>query len=772
MNSTQDTNRLPARFELPAWASWGWRLLRRLAVTAGILVAAAVLLELASSLFAPGFSTRFLLAGEFNGQPVWKDNQFFPYRFFPKRTAQPPLPIVALQQPAKGTLRICLLGGAAAMGMPEPAFGLARQLEFLLRHRYPGHPVEVIPMAVAGGNSHVLREVARDLKHLRPQAVVVMIGNEEVAGPYGPATGLGRFHHSSRIARLLTLFSRTRLSQVVQAVTDRLFPARTDLDAWQSTEPITLRGRMTPQDPRLRAVQRSFRKNLMAILEESSQAAPVVVACTVPVNLLDCAPFSTSFLEDEAKAQEVRETLRAAVAAETAENRFEAARLYAHAIRLDPTHAEALFRAARMALNENRTAEAAALFSRARDSDALRLRTDSRLNAIIRECAADTSVSLLDAELLFALRSPQGIPGREFFLDHVHFTFEGHHLLASALIHRLEFLHAFEADPSARLLSPETLAGEMLFHPWGKAAQLATLLRQQLHPTFRRQINNAETLARLNEELRLWEARVAAISPSNTRAIFARHRMERPDDAWLASRTAWHLFRADDPSLAEEAALAAHQRWPHRFDTRALLALTRSAQGQDAETGIALLRMPGEDSGYYDVNLAIFIGRSLHEKQRFAEARPWLEYAASRDAWNSEATMALAQTLYRLDEGMDAVERLKAAIERNPRNSLLWDELAVLYTLVGNWTLAIDCFAKSEELAPHRYERLLKWAEALVRLRQYSRASRHVARYLSILPEDPEALALQAQIQQNLPANNEPAPEPSSPKPARRFPWE
>ena len=755
------------------WAAVFLRPLRWLAGAAALVLTLFFVLELVAWHYYPRRSSRFLVAGVSDGQPAWIDNQFFPYRFFSGRLAQPPLPVVALKNPPPGTLRVCLLGGSQVVGAPDPGFGLGHQLELLLRHRYPGHPVEVVNLAIEGGNSHVLREVARDLARLRPGAVVVLTGNEEVAGPYGPASGFGRFNHSARLARGLTLFSRTRLSQMLIAGINRLFPARTDLDAWRSREPYTLKGRMAPDDPRLKTVSRSFRRNFAAMLQAASRASPVVIACTVPVNLRDCAPFSTSYLEDETAAQQVREMLRAAVAAEAATNRIEAARLYADVIRRNPTHAEALFRAARLALRDNHTAEAAALFSRARDADALRLRADSGINATIRSCAVEASVSLLDAENLFALRSPQGIPGREFFLDHVHFTFAGTHLLASALLDRLEFLRAFDPEPSGTVPDPEVLADEMLYHPWGRAAELRAEIEQQLHPPFRRQLDNAETVARLTEEQKLWQARADAITPENARAIFSRRQASSPGDAWLAVCAADNLLAENAPELAETAALAAYARWPHRFDVRARLALIRARQGQDAEAGIAFIRGdPAADVGYYDIAQAVAVGQALLARGKYARARPWFEYAGRRDPWNSEAAIALAENLHRLEDNDAAIRVLQDAIRRNPRNPLLWDELASLYGLTGDWNMASRCLQKSETIAPYRYERLLKWASTLVRLKQYARARRPIRQYLAVMPDDPEALELLAQILQARPPHAESPAEPPPEKPSRKFPWE
>jgi len=748
------------------------RWLRRLGITIGVLLALLVVLEGASYLFYPGYSTRFLLDGESDGAPAWIDNQFFPYRFTPARLAKASLPIVALKSPTEETLRVCLLGGTAAMGEPDPSFGIGRQLELMLQSRYPNHTIEIIDMSLRGGNTHVLREVARDLEQLKPNAIVVLTGNEEVSGPYGPASDLGRLHHSAHIARLMTLFSRTQVSQLFRSIRNRLSPAQRDLDAWRNQEPISLKGRMDPRDPRLKTVFRSFRQNLNAILEMASEASPVVIVCTVPVNLRDCAPFSTSYLSDETSAQRVREELRAAITAEAATNRIEAARLYGKIIRRNPSHAEALFRAARMALRENHTAEAAALFSRARDTDALRLRADSRLNAIIRDCATENKVSLLDAEALFAIRSPQGIPGHELFLDHIHYSFDANYLLASALLDRMEFLQAFSPRPNGTVPNSAAMASELLYSPWGRADQLDSMIEQQIHTPFRHQLNNAQTLARLNKEKNQWDARVKAISQINTQTIFARRQASRPDDSWLAARTAWYLLLANAPPRAEGVAEVAYTNWPHRYDIRALLALSRALQGEDAKEGIQLIRGKDPYTGYYDINRAIDIGLQLLEKKKVVEARPWFEYALARDPWNSEAAIALAKTLYQLDESAESVELLQHSIKQNPDNPLLWEELASLYCLAGKWNLATECFLKSEEIAPYRYERLFKWANALVRLRQYGRALGPLKRYLAAIPDAPEGLALQAQILSNLPPRPESLPEPLKASPSKNFPWE
>lgn len=137
--------------------------------------------------------------------------------------------------------------------------------------------------------------------------------------------------------------------------------------------------------------------------------------------------------------------------------------------------------------------------------------------------------------------------------------------------------------------------------------------------------------------------------------------------------------------------------------------------------------------------------------------------------------MALDEVRYVLSQNERAIDVLEKAKERNPHNPLLWESLATLYTLRGgrsNWTIATEYYLKSEEIAPHRYERLLKWADAHYRLRQWRFAQNRITDYLAAVPNDPEALALQAEIQKHRPVEPKPDPDAADDKPARKLPWE
>ena len=219
-------------------------------------------------------------------------------------------------------------------------------------------------------------------------------------------------------------------------------------------------------------------------------------------------------------------------------------------------------------------------------------------------------------------------------------------------------------------------------------------------------------------------------------------------------------------TFAEPAAVL---RLRGRFDLRSLLAYILSAQGQPMQRGLQIIRRPDEFSGYYDVNCAVAVASALADSGKDDQALPWLDYALSRDPFNSQVAVLSAQSLYRSDRPDDAIALLQRQLELTPGNPLLWDELSVLWCLAGEWSLSDEALQRSEAIAPYRYERLYKRAEALVRINQHRRALNPVERYLAANPDDPAALALLADIQAHLPA---PPATNAPPQPAKKYIWE
>ncbi|MFQ5350261.1 MAG: hypothetical protein ACE5EG_07460, partial [Thermoanaerobaculia bacterium] len=172
----------PQRGRPTGWRRW----LFPVAAATLVPLLALSLVELGLRSVGTGHPSGFFVPVE--DQPAETTNPRFGWRFFPPAIARSP--VVLRLPPAKPAAgyRIFVLGGSAAMGTPEPAFGFGQVLGVLLRERYPDTDFEVVNAAMAAISSHVALEIARDCARRRPDLFAVYLGNNEVVGPYGPGT--------------------------------------------------------------------------------------------------------------------------------------------------------------------------------------------------------------------------------------------------------------------------------------------------------------------------------------------------------------------------------------------------------------------------------------------------------------------------------------------------------------------------------------------------------------------------------------------------------
>ncbi len=147
--------------------------------------------ELALRLTGYGYPAKYFLSAKMQGRDYFLTNEKFGLRFFPPALLRTPTAVrLAADKPAN-SCRIFLFGESAALGDPEPSMGMGRQLEVLLRERFPGLHPEVIPAAMTAINSHVLLPIARECAHHQGDIWVIYMGNNEIVGPFGTGTIFG-----------------------------------------------------------------------------------------------------------------------------------------------------------------------------------------------------------------------------------------------------------------------------------------------------------------------------------------------------------------------------------------------------------------------------------------------------------------------------------------------------------------------------------------------------------------------------------------------------
>lgn len=385
--------------------------------------------ELAFRFFDTGLPTGFLRTLEIRGEKMLVENDAFGLRFFSPSAARAPDTIIV---PARkdDELRVVVLGESAAMGDPMPEYGAARMLEVLLQSCFPERRVRVVNAAMTAINSHVIREIARDLKRLQPDVAIVMMGNNEVLGPFGPSAleSSGRLLPGWRI-RAHTMITRLRLVEWLSSLKLSLNPAASADDEWIGLQAFAT-VEYDADAPVRDAVRTRFRENLGRIVTTLQRNGSEVLLCTIPVNLGDWPPFAANTRDDNFQMS----TWRAqATTAMQAREWDKAILLWRNLLEARPHDAGAMYGLTHTYFARGDLSEALPLFSSARDTDRLPFRTDSYIQAIIRDTAQAHSgggVSFIDLEKRWADHSNPVVLDVAGFVDHVHFSWRGNFWIA------------------------------------------------------------------------------------------------------------------------------------------------------------------------------------------------------------------------------------------------------------------------------------------------------------------------------------------------------
>ncbi|MCG8455644.1 MAG: hypothetical protein MI919_05130, partial [Holophagales bacterium] len=430
-----------------------FRLLAVILVPVLVLVAAEAVLRLAGL----GFRASFLMPGVETpqGEERWVTNPRFGWRFFPRSLARRPEMGEVVREPPPGSMRVVLLGGSAAMGIPEPAFGMARMLEVMLGEALPGHRIQVLNAAMTAINSHVVLTIAEDLLEQRPDALVVYLGNNEVVGPWGAGSVFGSHATPRPLIRAGIRLRALRVGQLLDAGLGRAAgPGRPT--GWQGMAHFT-EHRVAAADPELERVYAHFEANLTQLLRRARSAEVPVLVSTVGVDLFDTPPFAASppeglsAAEAEAFSRSIAAVARATVARAGAGARLDA---LAPASRLDRDHAEVAYLEGRARLEQGLVEEGRARLEQARDADTLRFRADTRIGEILRRVAASPGAILVDAERRLKEASARGAPGSDLFWEHVHLRPEGNRIVAEAILEALlPLVESGSAEPGPPSLS-------------------------------------------------------------------------------------------------------------------------------------------------------------------------------------------------------------------------------------------------------------------------------------------------------------------------------
>ena len=346
-----------------------------------------------------------------------------------------------------GTYRIFCVGGSTTYGRPyDDMTSFAGWLRELLPVADARHRWEVIN---AGGISYASYRVARLMEELasyEPDLFVVYSGHNE----FLEERTYGNLREVPGVVRsTAALLARTRTWAAMSSLLDGLgasprleqnrraqLPGEVNTLLERSAGPE----RYEREDALRERILLHYRISLSRMVEIARSAGAEIIFVTPASNLKDCTPFKSQHTDGLESLDRTRSKELLAIALERAhETRMsEALEALDEAVAIDPRFAELHYRRGEvlLALGNNEAAEVA--LRRARDEDVCPLRALSPMRTVVSEVARQTRSGLVDFldVLERAMLDDRGhpIPGKEYFLDHVHPTIEANRMLAVALI--------------------------------------------------------------------------------------------------------------------------------------------------------------------------------------------------------------------------------------------------------------------------------------------------------------------------------------------------
>ena len=679
MKQKNRSSRRPAKLRsfgatLSRKKNWAFRLVLLMAPLA--LLAA---LEISLRLAGFGYRVGFLLPAENHGEKTFIQNNQFGWRFFGPRMARVPEPIsIDLRKPSN-SVRIFVFGESAALGDPQPRFGLPRMLQAMLEARHPGVRFEVINTGMTGIDSHTIVPIARDCADAGGDVWVVYMGNNEVVGPFGAGTVFSSQSLPLPVIRASLALKATRIGQLVDSLVETLSPAPPSKSEWGGMM-MFLNNRVRADDPRMAGVYRNFADNLADILRAGRARGAGVVVSTVAVNLKDCAPFASLHRKDlsATRLAEWQTDFDRGAAAQKAGSYAGAQNDFLAAAAVDDSFAELRFRMGECALGVGDDAAAQREFVAARDLDTLRFRCDSQLNQLIRAAAAgreQEGIRLADGAAALAAASPDGLPGAGLFYEHVHLTFEGNYVLARAIAEQAEPL----LPPNVPLSSQpwpgiDECARRLAFTDHARQEALSEILGRRTDPPFTWQINQASEMQRLASQSQ-------SLPPADSK--------EALQAAVTATRAAL-LDHPDDFCLLDQ------------------MAELENSTGNAADAAVAAEKAsnlcPSSSEAWY------LLGRARVQQQDYAGGAAAFHEAIAVDSQDVWAMQNEAICLRKENRPEEAVREFKTALAIKPHFGLAWLALGQTYEEMGRTNDALACFHLAVANPIHHADELITLA--------------------------------------------------------------
>src|SRR5664280_581037 len=496
-------------------------------------------LELALRLAGYGFDPHYFRPVQIQGSGFYVPDERFNNRFFPPGLARPLLPIRLAEHKSPNSYRIFLFGESAANGDPDSTYGFGRYLEILLRERFPGTDFQVACVAITAIDSNVILPIAAECARHDGDLWLIYMGNNEMVGPFGAETVYGPRAPRREIIRAILAVKSTRVGQLLESLLRGLKSNSQSPKNWGGMQ-MFMDSRIGYDDPaRLRAYS-NFKGNLEDILRVSRRARVPVILSTMAVNLKDCPPFASVHERTLTETQESawNKAYQRGVALETGGSYRQALAAYEDADKVDARLADLHFRMARCEFALTNYDEARRDFELARDEDALDFRADNRINSVITQAASGQNgqkVRLVDSAHDLARSCASGIPGLDFFYDHVHFNFTGSYLIASNFAEQVKSLlpAPITSRDKGEWTTAELCESRLALSVWDRQRVWQPIFNRISVPPFTGQLDHSNYFKLCEARLNDAKLRMAMQTPEQALQMYEQACALAPDDNLL-----------------------------------------------------------------------------------------------------------------------------------------------------------------------------------------------------------------------------------------------
>ena len=349
------------------------------------------------------------------------------------------------RQKPERTFRIFGLGGSTVRGRPyETDTSYLKWLEIELNGRDSTRRYETVNCGGLSYASYRLTWILEEVLQYEPDLIIIATGHNEFLEERTYGSVKNRSPLASRVLEKLHSLRTVTLARQLGGGS----PAET----CDGDEPSVLEAEVDArldsasgyasyhrdEEWRSRVIEH-FELSVRGMIETCRQAQVPLILVNLGENLRDCPPYKSEHKAGLSAASLQRWQAFFDGATELDGDRPEdALKEYRKAESIDGQYALLIYRMARCFDRSRKMEQARLYYARAKDLDVCPLRMLDEMHRRLKRIAGDTGVPLVDAEQLLVELSPDGIPGNNCFMDHVHPAIGSHQRIAQALTLELQ----------------------------------------------------------------------------------------------------------------------------------------------------------------------------------------------------------------------------------------------------------------------------------------------------------------------------------------------